>query len=87
MRIHGVVIVASLMTCIVGLASASSRSSRTPECPDNFAYGYDCTEQNALTNCTAQMHSVYGPDCNVLCAHCSSLGNYNCSTSVAQCAN
>lgn len=75
----------ALLLIFGGAVHATEPSSRGPECPNGYTFGSECIEANALTECTSRMNSVYGADCDPLCAHCSSLGNFNCFTTQSQC--
>lgn len=82
---HTIILATGLIVTLAGSLSASRVNARTPECPDVFVFGSDCTELNAVSQCQNFADGTYGDGCTVLCASCSSLGNYNCKTDIQQC--
>ena len=84
MLIKRVILGLSLVTVFAGTAVASTPRKESENCPDGFAFGAECVAENALTSCQTQADAAY-KNCTVLCAHCSSLGNFNCFTTQAQC--
>lgn len=88
MLLRPAVLAMAMATTLIGAAYASSTTTSTPfvepECPDGWSFGSECIEGNAMTACEAAAASAY-PGCEVFCARCSSLGNYNCFMQQRQC--
>jgi hypothetical protein len=80
-RIRMIVTTLALFTCVVGAAAASSSAAMVPaECADSMVFGSGCTAETAMSVCQQHYSS-----CDIVCASCSSLGNFNCNTSSEQC--
>jgi hypothetical protein len=81
----GLTTLANAFGAVFLVSSAQASGGGGSGCPSAWAEGTGCTAETAKSQCQTDADAFYGVGCTVLCAHCSSGGDYNCEFIESQC--